>query len=431
MGGVIKDSDLSPITGWAGGINNTGAETGAQDAVRDAVNVDFRADGKFSLRAGYRKVLAGANVHSLFSHPSFPFALVRVGPQLLSIEPDYVTTVIASGLGYQRASYAELNGAILWTVEGVATGRLDSMLNNHSLGVPSPDGIHALIADTNGGLDAGVYQVAITYSRNGEEGGCSAASQITIADNGAIRVDLPNPPSEIDTIRVWASEADGGVLYHVFDIPAGIAEVLVTKSPRGKAIETQFLQPLPAGHLLRVLNGIPWMAVQNQVYYSDPMRPGMHHPGFNRFAFQTKIEMMQPVGDAEGAGMYIASGGRTFWLAGATPKAASQRIAYPYGAVPGTGLTVPGSMFGQSSPAPHAYWMAKNGVPCLGTPGGVVLPLTDKTVAMHRFERGASLLREVAGVRSIVTAGQGGGVSPFGTSDKVAVRHYRNGIVVP
>ena len=429
--GVIKDSDLSPIAGWPGGINNAGAETSSIDTVRDAVNVDFRPDGKFSLRAGYRRVLAGTHVQSLWSHPLFPFALVRVGQQLLAIDPTYAPTVLVDNLGLGQASYTELNGSALWTVAGVATGRIDANLVLHPFGVPSPDGVHGLVADTNGGLDGGVYQVAISYSINGEEGGAGLARQITIADNGAIRVTLPDPHGAVDTIRIWVSECDGTLLYHFMDVMAGMAEVLVTRSPRGKDLQTQFLQPLPAGHLLRVLNGIPWMAVQNQVYYSEAMRPGLHHPGFNRFSFQAKVDMMQPVGQADSAGMYLAAGKRTFWLGGATPKAMSQRIAYPYGAVPGTGLTVPGSVFGQSSPAPHAYWMATNGVPCLGLPGGEVLPLTDKTVAMHRFERGASLLREVAGVRSVVTAGQGGGLSPYGTSDKVVVRHFRNGIVVP
>ena len=93
-------------------------------------------------------------------------------------------------------------------------------------------------------------------------------------------------------------------------------------------------------------------------------------------------------------------------------------------------MTVPGSLFGYGA-GDMAYWMASDGVPCLGLPGGQVVPLTESSVAMQRFERGASLLRKIAGRSTVVTAGRGGSTSAFASSDRVEVRQFRNGIEVP
>src|SRR5690606_4914612 len=202
---------------------------------------------------------------------------------------------VADGLGGQPASYAELNGDILWTVEGVATGRLSSALQGRPLGVPTPPGVPKLEAQGNGGLFGGSYKVALSYQlESGEEGGCCEPRSIMVEDNGAIVVTLPDPEdARVEAIRVWASERGDGTLYHVIDVPAGVGEVVISDGARGKDMEAEFLRPLQPGHLLRVLNGIPWMAVGNQVYHCAPMRPGLHHPGHHRFPFQKRIDMMQ------------------------------------------------------------------------------------------------------------------------------------------
>lgn len=432
MAVIRSDNDLTTFPGFPEGMNTVddAAAIGPR-ALREALNVDLHSGGKPRRRRGRRKVLGGSNVHSLFAHPDFPFALVRSTDQLLAFDGTFEPIVIADGLGGQPASYAELNGDLLWTVENVATGRLSPGLENRPLGVPTPPGVPQAAAAANGGLFAGAYKVALSYQlASGEEGGACAPRSVVVGDNGAIVVTLPDPEdARVEAIRVWISEPGDGVLYHAIDVVAGMPEVLIGEGPRGKDAEARHLFPLPPGHLLRVLNGIPWMATGNQVYHCEAMRPGLHHPGHHRFPFQKRIDMMQPVGQAESAGMYIASGQRTFWLAGATPKQTNQRIARSTGAVPGTGLTVPGEVFGQAA-GDVAYWMASDGVPCLGLPGGQVVPL-NKQVARERFERGASLLREIAGVVQVVTAGRGGTRSSFGAADTVEVKQYRNGIEVP
>jgi hypothetical protein len=140
--------------------------------------------------------------------------------------------------------------------------------------------------------------------------------------------------------------------------------------------------------------------------------------------------MMQTAGEAEDATLFVASGDVTYRLTGeGKPSTMRQRVAYAHGAVPGTGMTVPANIFGDYV-GTAAFWLADNGVPCLGLAGGSVVPLTEDTVSMHRFERGASLLRSINGMRQVIVAGRGGSISRFAASDAVEVLQYRNGILI-
>lgn len=429
---IRRDSELTPIQGFARGVNNVDGDI-ANDELRAAVNVDLSPEGKPRRRAGYTRLLAGTRVSSLFGHREFPHLLARIGQDLVVLQgAELLEEVIADELGFGAASYATLNGEVCWTVEGQATGRVNADLEVDFLGVPTPQ-LPNLSAIGDGGLDAGDYQVAITYrSASGEESGATTARTVRVADNGAILLQLPDPPMGVDAIGLYRSECNGSALYFVGEVMAGIAEYLLTQATVGAGLETQHLRPLPPGHLLRMLNGVAWIAVGNQVYHGTPGRPFLHHPGHQRLPLQARIDVMEPVGEGQEAGMFVCAGKRTHWLSGGGhAEKMSIRTAYPHGAVPGTGLVVPASVFGAQYTGLAAYWMADNGVPCLGLPGGTVTPLTENTVSMHRFERGASLLREIKGVRQVITAGRGGEVGAFAASDQVEVTQYRNGIPVP
>lgn len=438
-----SERDLVQLTGFPAGMNNVAPETrlpvdenGIPVACRDAVNVDFDKAGRFRRRPGYTKVFDGTNVHSLFGHRDFPSMLVRAEASLYALTPAGATTEIATGLGLREASYASLGRDVAWTVENLRTGRVSPALGVRPLGVPTPPGVPALTAVAAGALFAGRYQVALSYMlASGEEGGTCYPDVIDVDANGGIVVTLPVPSDLLVTaVRVWCSEANGAELYHVRDVSAGTTSYTIGAGARGKSASELGLiglEPLPPGHILRELNGILWMAWDNQVFYCEPMRPGLTHLGHNRIPYHDRITMMQPVGQASNAGMYVAAGGRTYFHAGATPKRVDMQQVYPYGAVPGTGCTVPASFFGSDYKGEAAYWMASNGVPVLGLPGGTVVPLADNTVAMTRFDRGASFVRQVNGIRQAIIAGSGGHRNEFAARDRAVVRHMRNGIPVP
>lgn len=430
---TLVRNDLRPVDGFPLGVDNVSKVT-PQQALQAADNVDLSNEGKPRRRTGYQLALAG-HFHSLFGHEHMPFLLARRGDELLAIEGSgtglSIIATIASGLGSAKASYDVLNGEVLWSVEGVATGCINAWGETRPLGVPTPDA-PVMTSVSGGGLSAGRYLTAISYVlASGEEGALSAPQAIIVSEGSAILVNLPEAPDFVESIRLWRSEPDGTVLYQAKDVMAGLIEARMTHAdPLGREAQALHMHPMPAGQIVRTLNGIAWVADGSNVYHGSALYPFLHHPAHHRFPYRDRIDMMQPVGEGEGAGMFIGAGKRVFWLVGNRTSQMSQRIARGHGAVPGTAINVPGAAFGVGA-AHVAYWMGTDGVPCLGLPGGEVRALTENRVAMHRFEQGTSLLREVGGLRSVVTAGRGGTMSRIGAGDSAEVVQYRNGIVVP
>lgn len=420
------------VSGFPLGVDNTSPEYAVPTgAARSAVNVDFTKEGKHRRRRGRTKRITMVNPQSLFGDHEFPYMLVMEAGNLIAIDEDFGQETVATGYGEAEASFCMLNDEVLFSIEGRGTGRVDSMLDVHPLGLPSPQGVPALTAGSNGQLSAGRYSVALSFfDAFGEESGTCEPSWIDVPEGGSIEVTLPPAPVGIELIRVWVSEPDGTTLYSAEDIDAGESSVTLTRGLRGDETRTLSLRPLPAGHIVRELNGIIWMAVGSAVFHGKPMRPRLHHPGTDFFPFAARVDMMQPVGDAENAGMFIAAGKRTFYLSGETPSKMRIRTVRTRGAVPGSGLSMRGSLLGRSDDSHVAYWMGLDGKACVGTAGGNVEVLAGKTV-MHQFERGASLAREVNGIKSVLTAGALGPIASMAASDTAEVFHYRNGILLP
>lgn len=419
--------------GFPGGIDNTSAETAvAPSALRDALNVDAGADGRLRRRRGRTKRLSLLYPHSLFGDAEFPYLLLRQGADLCAVDEDLaLERPVLGNLGDVPASYCMLNDEVLWTVEGRRTGRLDSMLADLPLGLPTPDGVPALSTASGGGHTAGNYRVTLTFlDAHGEESGACEPAPIALAEGDAIVITLPQVPDVAHWVRAYVTEPDGTIFYAAGQVLAGTATLRIDAgSPRGVDVRTLDLVPLPAGHIIRELNGVVLMAQDNLVWYGRPMRPRLHHPGEDFVPFTARIDMLQPVGDADGAGVYVGAGKRIYYLAGATLKGAKIRTVRTKGAVPGTGLMIRGDLVGRADSAPVAYWMGADGRPCLGLPGGEVKVLAP-TAAMNQMSRGTSLLREVNGVRQMVTAGDAGPIGSFAAGDTAEVFHYRNGLLV-
>lgn len=423
--GIVRDGDLESIR-FPLGMDNTSAEQSVpRGAAREAVNVDIRNDGSFVSRGGATRRLALSLPHSLFGHAEWPYLMAREGGALLAIDPALEPEVVVTGLDDTEASYCVLNGELLWTVEGRATGRIDSMLNARALGLPTPPA-PTLSAGLYGGLDEGTYLVALGYlDAEGVESGLGEPASIAIT-GGGIEVAIPAAlAAGVATVRVYASDANGSALWHVLDLDAAAASATITAGDWGDEPETAGLAPFPPGHILRELNGVVWMAYDRWLLHSLPMRPYLTQPADAWLGLNARIDLLEPVGQGEEAGLFVAAGKRVYYFAGGVPGQQSQRMVRAHGAVPGSGCTLDGAAFGVAGEV--AAWMGNDGVPCLGLPGGTVRPL-GKRVAMHTgMSRAALLLRESAGIRQLLIAGAGGQVAKFAMTDSAEVYQYRDG----
>lgn len=96
-----------------------------QDAghrLRDALNVDVTTEGSIKTRAGYTRVVAGDDVHSLWAPLEGGFALYCGAGNLYRTTPAMAPVLVAPGFGQMGpVRYAQVNEAIYFT-DGVRAG---------------------------------------------------------------------------------------------------------------------------------------------------------------------------------------------------------------------------------------------------------------------------------------------------------------------
>lgn len=432
---TVNDKELLRISGFPAGINNVEREDslprnedGIATALRQAVNVDITNAGKIQRRRGWRKVLSLVDAHSGFGGWPDAMLLVSAG-ELRAVTgpgPDNLTaTALRAGMG-QEVSYAPVNDDCYYT-DGLVLRRVTPGLVDAIAAVTCP-AQPTCTASATGGLPAGDYQVAVTNLVDGFESGSSLATLVTVEQGGGILLtDLTHDP-DATHIRVYLTGADGDVLYWARDIPAGASQWLIGAGVRGKVLETQFLYPLPAGHLLRELNGRLYSCRDNVVQWSETMRYGLTR-GDNYLRIGTRICLFEPVGRGANAGIYASGGKRTIWLPGADPKQWQQLVVRSTSAVPGTGCSVPAAWFNlEGVQGDVAFWVDSEGVMCLGLPGGQIMPVTEGRVAMPvNALRGAVLLQQRSGVRQVIAALLGGGANMLAASDSAVATIRKHG----
>lgn len=413
----VSDKQLVTMAGWPAGIDNLSRENAllrddkgrSVIAARVAENVDIDASGKPRRRLGRQAIVNATGVHSLWRSGAFPLALVAMNGGLHAFTGTDITFAIVDALSSSLPiSYALAGHAVYWS-NGADRGVVRMDGTPAPWGCPSPGGQPALSPSSAGGLDAGRYQVAVTFQlASGEEGGASLASVVEVPDGGGITLSALPVPDEaaVAKVRVYVSPANGDVLFHAMDLAPGLPVAMIGKGRRGKPLDTQFLEVMPAGQIVRWFNGRVYVASGSAMAWSEALRYGLTKPSDNHLGFGGgDITLLEPVAAGSDApGLYVAAGKRTYWLGGKDPALMTQVIVRPHGVVPGTGITVPASVFGLETQGDVAYWMDTNGVAVLGLPGGQIVPLREAQAAAPHARAGASLYREQNGLRQVVTA---------------------------
>lgn len=431
-----SDKQLATSRGWPGGIDNLNKEQSlARDesgkvvvALRDAENVDLDRHGKPARRAGYTRAVAASGAHSLWGDEGFPFGLYVDAGRLMGLREDGEAFQLASGLGLQPVSYALAAGSVYWS-SAAQNGRVTAGGSVGTWGVASPQGAPSAVAASSGGLYAGTYQVTATFlSLTGEESGAPQATLVDVPAGGGIQLAaIPQPPDASWRVRIYASPANGDVLYSALTLPAGMIAALLGQHQPGKPLETQFLDTLPPGHIVRWLNGRLYVAVGNALVWSEALRYGLTRLAHNQLGFAATLSMMEPLGAGdELAGIFVASGPKTYWLPGTDPANFHAKIVRAHGVVPGTSIQVSGDVFGLETTEPVVYWLDDAGTACLGLPGGTVVPLRQNQASAPAAAGGASLYRNENGLKQVLTALAGATERGLAIGDKAectVIRH--------
>lgn len=381
-------SDLQNLGPFPLGVDNRKADHALTQAVgrssidllRSATNVDVTAEGRVRRRAGCTAVLAGSNVHSLWSdgHTAF-FA---DGPGLFALDAAMAPHELRDDLiPGQPLSFCEAGGSYYYT----GSGLLGMVRDGARADFTPPLAATPSIEQTAGALPPGRYQLCFTQIGPAGESAATLPQTIVLDTPGGISIAAP--VSSYTTLA-YMTGPDGEVLGRVGSVHGTLD--IVAPPTLGARCPTLLLAPMPAGSIVRFSNGRLLVAVGNLLCYSEPFAPGLFNPAKNFIAFPSPVTLVEPCGN----GVFIAAD-RTYWVDGEITQAALQS-RLPYGAVP-------------HSSARHmrrpevAYWIGEKGL-VVGTPDGAVQAMQEAHLALSGGPAGAALVRESEGMQHVITA---------------------------
>jgi hypothetical protein len=410
MTGTTKTVSLGPFTP---GMNNRrpdfklaerAANGASQSFVRSAVNADITAEGTLKRRPGYELAIAGDDCHSLWANGTAGFfvdydTLVQIGGTP-PVAADLRTDMTPGRL----VSYAEAAGDIYYS-NGVVIGRIrDNAV--YELGVPMMMVPPTVAASTGGSLPGGDYMMCFTqHNADGEESGSTIPVQVTVPDNGRILVTgLPTTlPDGVFAISIYVTAANDGTLLRLARVTAASSTfTYAARATLGARCATLLLTPMPAGNIVREINGRLLVASGAVLYYSEPYAYALTNPARNYVVFPAPITMIECLP----TGFFIAAD-KTYWVPGDIVSTTLDQVL-PFGAVPGAS--------GRDGNEEAVLWMTPQGM-VRGTPDGNVARLQEENVAVDKAQTGAFLHREHDGMKQALAG-------LFGTSTGVAATSF-------
>lgn len=373
-----------PLSPWPQGLDNIAPETELpKDTVRIADNVDFTAAGKARRREGY-VIIYSLPAHSLFA--CYWITLFVEGASLKQLHSDNSATTLVSGLTPKAfMSYEHVNGEIFYT-NGHQMGRIVYPHTPCVWGVETPPGDPVQVDDTF---------LASTAKVDGVESGIGAPG-----GNGTIYKSLPG----------------GDILYRNGDAVHA-------------ALPLSVRNPFP-GQIVRYYRGRLYIAKDNVLWFSLPFNYHLIDATATSILFSSRITLLEPVED----GIFLASD-QTYFISGMGPEEFKISSVFQTGAIEGMSLSIDAhdldlKDFPDKS-GQLAVWFSEDGF-IAGLPGGKAIPISHDRVAVHDHERGAMLLRDVDGIRSLVASLMypKSGTDALVSSDKFTAEVRRNGVLI-
>jgi hypothetical protein len=430
--------DLVQRGPWARGANNVARQDSIpSSSVRALINGDFYPGGKIRRRYGNERVAAQPRMRNGWSDGHY--ALGTADGVLYRFIPGQPLKQLLTGLRVDAdVAYCSVNqyirvsdGAEAWRVNTVD----DTVV---PWGVATPNRQPTLTATTIGAMDAGTYQLALTFARaDGEEGGATLSTSVDVLDGGGIALsDFPIAPPDVATIQIYLTPPNGKEesLYAV--VPANATSAQLSRGPYGRALTTQLLSRIPPGTDMALANGVLFVIDGPFLFWSEYLQFGLYSPERNYVAYASNTRMVVPTAQSvQAQGIFVATETSTYFEQGTDPAKFNHTIAYHASAIPNSKVFVPGSFFDprdQIPTIPVPVWVAANGTVCVGMPDGTVKTMTEGKFAMSVGDRGAGVVRELNGIRQLLFSMRPPvAVSRVAARDSVTITRVKNGIVVP
>ena len=379
---------------WGIGINNRASDrTLPEEAVRNAVNVDFISDTELRSRKGMVKVYSALSTKSGYS---CPLGLYFVeGPVLKKFNPaNNTASTVLTGIAAGHCAFEYFDG-VLYFSDGVISRKITaSAVVQWGMTPPAAP----VLSTTSGVYGEGVYLATCCWvDASGIESGASPiASAWATSASGIVFNNLPvTTDPQVSALRLYLSTPNGKEMYHVADVPPGTASYTIAagRYDQGSTLENLFISPAPTGRIIRFYKGRAYVVdASGGVYYSEPLEYDHFNLLDNYLQFPEPVDIFEPVK----GGIFLAYGNHTDFYAG-TPEEGFD-ITYDkfnYGGVFGTGKKVLNS--------DEVCWQSQRGM-VVGGPGGQCKNVQEANVAVESAVSGAALIREQDGVRQFIAS---------------------------
>jgi len=382
---------LGPFTA---GMNNRQPDHALPTGtVRNAVNADVNNSGTVSRRGGMTLALAGMNMSDGFNCPFGVF--FREGNSLMRFNGDNTSTVLFNGVTGIQCAYKYINGIVYFS-DGVITKKIDSDWNVTEWGMETP-GTPTIYNVAGGAYGAGKYVAAVTFvDSNGVESGASDIVSLNLSDNnGIVFTHIPTTTDpQVAGVVLYLSTANGTVMYQIATLVIGTASYtqLLGNYDEGMSLETEFLSRMPPGRIIRAFNGRLYMADDTgRVFYTDALSFDQLNVDEDYIYFPDPVTVMEPVQD----GIWFVYGDKTDFYFGTGPDDFSPKTKFEYGAVFGTGESIPNSN--------SVTWYSNRGTIVAGS-GAEARNLQEDNVATHTAVSGTTLIKEEDGIKQFITS---------------------------
>jgi len=353
-------------------------------------NIDIDNDNLIRRRPGKTQILSGDFRNLQGFSDCWLYTEAGVLKRLTKDGSVYSSNTLRSDLSsHSNVAYYELLDNIYYNdgqIKGMVQNGVDS-----DWGVQTPSAQPALSA-ASGNMIAGVYQVTMTYVKNGLEGGAMAAQYITLNDNSAIQVTVQ--AGDADAIRVYVSPPNGEVLYFYVQVTNANDTITIYQTLDTIPLATQFKSEPPLGEHLGYTDGCMYVAVGSTVYRSDSFSVHLFELDKNYFPFPAGINMMVPVD----GGMFVGSDKIYFIPSGETPTLQTligdKVINRAY-------QKIDGSEVGKGEKESWVIFHGEKGI-YIGGPNGQLENLTKDKFSVGGVDSGSIALRHSKGMTHAV-----------------------------
>ena len=420
------------LKGWPlGQVDVVPLEETPVEALRDTQNVDLMNSGRPRTRKGFEQALAGTDVHSIWSDDDRCFYMDSgTLKELLYNGGVFSSSDLVTGMDVRApVRFEKVNDDILFTNK-YTTGRLKQDGTVTEWGIESPAGQPSLTAVTVGGLDSGLYQVAVVFiSDSVEKSGTSVASTVQVVQGGGIDISsIPQPVSaSVTGVEVYVSEANGSVLYKQAAISVGVTSLSIgSTSTKGGVLDTQFMAPMPPGDFIGYYNGSTITAKDKVLCFSEPFRYGLYKYHTNTYVFPDDITN---VIDVE-VGVFATTTEKQYLLRGKTMRDMELETLADCGAAKYTAIRMPAEASTESGGRDFVAWLGHRGV-CYGLSDGRIKNITQNSVGIDKYTKGSTLYREYEGIRQVVALGSGSEqANSLKVTDRLTAQVRRNGVII-